>query len=297
MRNLFNKKKIFQVFGLLLTLVLATALLTIGCAPADGNGDENGNGEELVSGEITLATTTSTYDSGLLDYLHPIFKEKTGIEVKVISQGTGQAIETGKNGDADVLLVHDRKSELELVEEGYFVDRVDVMYNDFIIVGPEADPSGVKEAGSALEALQKIAAGETEFISRGDDSGTHRLEMRLWEAAEVDPEGQDWYVSAGSGMGDTLRMAHEKEAYCMTDRGTYVSLKKDLELVIIFEGDPALFNQYGVMAVNPERHAHVKYDLAKKYIDFLTSDEGQELIAGFKKEGETLFFPGYGLED
>ena len=297
MRNLFNKKKIFQVFGLLLTLVLATALLTIGCAPADGNGDENGNGEELVSGEITLATTTSTYDSGLLDYLHPIFKEKTGIEVKVVSMGTGQAIEHGKNGDADVLLVHDRKSELELVEEGYFVDRVDVMYNDFIIVGPEADPSGVKEAGSALEALQKIAAGETEFISRGDDSGTHRLEMRLWEAAEVDPEGQDWYVSAGSGMGDTLRMAHEKEAYCMTDRGTYVSLKKDLELVIIFEGDPALFNQYGVMAVNPERHAHVKYDLAKKYIDFLTSDEGQELIAGFKKEGETLFFPGYGLED
>ena len=192
--------------------------------------------------------------------------------------------------------VHDRKSELELVEEA-LCDRVDVMYNDFIIVGPEADPSGVKEAGSALEALQKIAAGETEFISRGDDSGTHRLEMRLWEAAEVDPEGQDWYVSAGSGMGDTLRMAHEKEAYCMTDRGTYVSLKKDLELVIIFEGDPALFNQYGVMAVNPERHAHVKYDLAKKYIDFLTSDEGQELIAGFKKEGETLFFPGYGLED
>src|SRR5690606_30673923 len=192
------------------------------------------------------------------------------------SQGTGQAIEHGKNGDADVLLVHDRKSELELVEEGYFVDRVDVMYNDFIIVGPEADPSGVKEAGSALEALQKIAAGETEFISRGDDSGTHRLEMRLWEAAEVDPEGQDWYVSAGSGMGDTLRMAHEKEAYCMTDRGTYVSLKKDLDLVIVFEGDPALFNQYGVMAVNPERHEHVKYDLAKKYIDFLTSDEGQE---------------------
>ncbi|MFY9384427.1 MAG: substrate-binding domain-containing protein [Dethiobacteria bacterium] len=284
---MFDKNKIFQVFGLLAALVLVTALLAIGCAPK----------EEEPGGEITLATTTSTYDSGLLDYLHPIFKEKTGIEVKVISQGTGQAIEHGKNGDADVLLVHDRKSELELVEEGYFVDRVDVMYNDFIIVGPEADPSGVKEAGSALEALQKIAAGETEFISRGDDSGTHRLEMRLWEAAEVDPEGQDWYVSAGSGMGDTLRMAHEKEAYCMTDRGTYVSLKKDLELVIIFEGDPALFNQYGVMAVNPERHAHVKYDLAKKYIDFLTSDEGQELIAGFKKEGETLFFPGYGLED
>ncbi|MGI6709807.1 MAG: substrate-binding domain-containing protein [Dethiobacteria bacterium] len=285
---MFDKNKIFQVFGLLAALVLVTALLAIGCAPK----------EEEPGGEITLATTTSTYDSGLLDYLNPIFKEKTGIEVKVVSMGTGQAIEHGKNGDADVLLVHDRKAELELVEEGYFVDRVDVMYNDFIIVGPEADPCGVKEAGSALEALQKTCQPEmTEFISRGDDSGTHRLELRLWEAAEVAPEGQDWYVSAGSGMGDTLRMAHEKEAYCMTDRGTYVSLKKDLELVIVFEGDPALFNQYGVMAVNPERHEHVKYDLAKKYIDFLTSDEGQELIAGFTKEGETLFFPGFGLEE
>ncbi len=298
---MFNKKKIFQFVGMLMALVLVTALLTIGCTPAEpagnGNGDENENGDELVGGEITLATTTSTYDSGLLDYLNPIFQDKTGIEVKVVSQGTGAALETGKNGDADVLLVHDRKSELQLVDEGYFIDRVDVMYNDFIIVGPEADPSGLKEAGSALEALQKIAAGETEFTSRGDDSGTHRLEMRLWEAAEVDTEGQKWYLSAGSGMGDTLRMAHEKEAYCMTDRGTYVSLKKDLELVIIFEGDPALFNQYGVMAVNPDKHAHVKYDLAKKYIDFLTSDEGQDLISGFKKEGETLFFPGYGLKD
>ena len=287
---MFDKRNL-KLLGLLMALVLAAGLLAVGCAPKE----EEPGGE--AGGEIILATTTSTYDSGLLDYLHPIFKEKTGIEVKVISQGTGQALETGKNGDADVLLVHDRQAELQLVEEGFFVDRHDVMYNDFIIVGPEADPSGVKEAGSALEALQKIAAGETEFVSRGDDSGTHRLEMRLWEAAGVAPEDQAWYVSAGSGMGDTLRMAHEKEAYCIADRGTYVSLKKDLDLVLLFDGDPALFNQYGVMAVNPEKHPHVKYDLAKKYIEFLTSQEGQELIAGFKKEGETLFFPGLGLEE
>lgn len=296
---MFGKNRMLRIFGILMALLLVTALLATGCTPAEPEGEGNGeeNGEELAGGEITLATTTSTYDSGLLDYLHPIFKEKTGIEVKVISQGTGQAIETGRNGDADVLLVHDRKAELELVDEGLVIDRVDVMYNDFIIVGPEADPSGVKDAENAIEALQKIAGGETEFISRGDDSGTHRLELRLWEAAEVKTEDQAWYLSAGSGMGDTLRMAHEKEAYCMTDRGTYVSLKKDLDLVIIFEGDPALFNQYGVMAVNPEVHAHVQYELAKKYVDFLTSAEGQDLIAGFKKEGETLFFPGYGLED
>lgn len=283
----------FKIAGLALALMLLVAFMAAGCTPAE-NGDDNG--EILEGGEITLATTTSTYDSGLLDYLHPIFKEKTGIEVKVISQGTGQAIETGRNGDADVLLVHDRGAELELVDEGLVIDRVDVMYNDFIIVGPAADPAGVKEADSAVEALQKIAAG-AEFISRGDDSGTHRLEMRLWETAGVDTEGEAWYLSAGSGMGDTLRMAHEKEAYCMTDRGTYVSMAKDLDLEIIFEGDPALFNQYGVMAINPEKHEHVKYELAKKYIDFLTSDEGQELISGYKVEGETLFFPGYGLED
>ncbi len=296
---MFSKEKVLRIFGIFMALVLVTALLAVGCTPAEPEGEGNGDehGEEPAGGEITLATTTSTYDSGLLDYLHPIFKEKTGIEVKVVSQGTGQAIETGRNGDADVLLVHDRKAELELVDEGLVVDRVDVMYNDFIIVGPAADPSGVKDAESAVEALQKIAGGAAEFISRGDDSGTHRLELRLWEAAEVKTEDQAWYLSAGSGMGDTLRMAHEKEAYCMTDRGTYVSLKKDLDLVIIYEGDPALFNQYGVMAINPEVHAHVKYDLAKKYVDFLTSDEGQALIAGFKKEGETLFFPGYGLED
>lgn len=286
---MFKRASICRTAGLLLALILVAALPVIGCAPADKEGKDRG--------VITLATTTSTYDSGLLDYLHPIFTEETGITVKVVSQGTGQAIEAGKGGNADVLLVHDRKAELVLVEEGYVVDRTDVMYNDFIIVGPAADPSGVKSAGSAVEALQKIAGGEAEFISRGDDSGTHRLEMRLWEAAEVPTGGQAWYLSAGSGMGDTLRMAFEKEAYCMTDRGTYVSLKKDLDLVIIFEGDPDLFNQYGVMAVNPEKHAHVQYDLAKEYIEFLTSEKGQDLISGFKKEGETLFFPGYGLED
>ncbi len=290
MFNQTNLKK----FGLCLALLLALGLLVAGCAPQEEPGE---NGEAEPGDEfITLATTTSTYDSGLLDYLNPIFTEETGIEVRVVSKGTGQAIELGKNGDADVLLVHDRKAELVLVEEGYVINRTDVMYNDFIIVAPEDDPAGIGELDSAVEALKAIADSGAAFVSRGDDSGTHRLELRLWEQAEVDLEG-DWYLSIGQGMGDTLRMADEKEAYTITDRGTYVSLKNTLDLVIVFEGDPALFNQYGVMAVNPELHEHIKFESAMKYVDFLTSARGQELVSGFKKEGETLFFPGQGVED
>ncbi len=294
-----RRKNILSTAALLMGLVLLVALFSAGCTPRvndEGKGGEDG--DDLAGGEINLATTTSTYDSGLLDYLHPVFKEKTGIEVKVISQGSRQAIEMGRNGDVDVLLVHDRKAELELVSEGLVVDRVDVMYNDFIIAGPAVDPSGLKDAAKAVEALQKIAAGGAEFISRGDDSEIHRLELSLWETAGVDvAEDQDWYIAAGSGMGDTLRMAQEKKAYCMTDRRTYVAMKEDLDLVILFEGDPALFNQYGVMAINPEVHEHVKYDLAKKYVDFLASDEGRELISSYKVAEEILFFPGCGLED
>ena len=278
------KRKSFLT-GLIAVLVLG--LVLAGC----------GQKQEETGGEIMLATTTSTYDTGLLDYLNEAFTEKTGIEVKVTPKGTGQALELGKRGDADVLLVHDRASELQLVEEGYFVDRQDVMYNDFIILGPAADPAGIKGMKDAVEALKAIAEKGSTFVSRGDDSGTHRLELRLWEQAGVEVEGKEWYNAVGQGMGDTLRVAHEKEAYVISARGTYLSLKDDLELEILVEGDPVLFNQYGVMAVNPEKHEHVKYDLAKKYIDFLMSEEGQERIASFKVKGEQLFFPGLGIQE
>jgi tungstate transport system substrate-binding protein len=275
-------------------------LLIVGCAeeaaPVEEPEEEVIEEVELIDDFIILATTTSTYDSGLLDYLNPIFTEKTGLEVQVVSQGTGAALETGSRGDADVLLVHDRKSELALVEEGAFVDRYDVMYNDFIIVGPADDPAEVSAVQSVVEALTLIADAGAPFISRGDDSGTHRMELRLWESAEIDPAGQSWYSSIGQGMGDTLIMASEQLGYAMTDRATYVANKDNLDLVIVLEGDPILFNQYGVMAVNPELHPHVKYEYAMMYINFLMSDEGQELINSFQINGETLFFPGYGLE-
>jgi len=285
------------MIGLLLALSL---LFVFGCsedtAPVEEPEEEVIEEVELIDDFIILATTTSTYDSGLLDYLNPIFTEITGLEVQVVSQGTGAALETGSRGDADVLLVHDRKSELALVEEGAFVDRYDVMYNDFIIVGPADDPAGVSAVTSVVEALTLIADAGAPFISRGDDSGTHRMELRLWESAEIDPAGQSWYSSIGQGMGDTLVMASEQLGYAMTDRATYVANKDNLDLVIVLEGDPILFNQYGVMAVNPELHPHVKYEYAMMYINFLMSDEGQELINSFQINGETLFFPGYGLE-
>ncbi len=263
-----------------------------GCAVETIPVDEPG----LVDDFIILATTTSTYDSGLLDFLNPIFTEETGLEVHVVSQGTGAALETGARGDADVLLVHDRASELQLVEDGAFVDRYDVMYNDFIIAGPEADPAGVTAVTSVVDALTLIyEAGET-FISRGDDSGTHRMEQRLWESAGLNPHGQDWYNSIGQGMGETLNMATELLGYAIADRGTYVAMEENLDLVIALEGDPALFNQYGVIAVNPDQHPHVKYDYAVIYIQFLMSDKGQNLINSYQVNGKTLFFPGYGLE-
>ncbi len=298
-------KKCFAVILCLMLLVVFT-----GCQPAVSSAPEpapapeptpsTSPGEEpeqeLIDDFITLATTTSTYDSGLLDYLNPIFTEKTGLEVRVVSQGTGAALETGSRGDADVLLVHDRTSELRLVEEGAFVDRYDAMYNDFIIVGPADDPAGVKNVASVIDAYNLIADGGFTFVSRGDDSGTHRMEERLWDSAGINPEGQAWYLSIGQGMGDTLNMANEELGYAMTDRGTYVAMKDNLDLVIVLEGDPVLFNQYGVMAVNPDEHPHVKYDYAKMYIDFIMSDEGQNLINSYQVNRETLFFPGYGLE-
>ncbi len=265
-------------------LMFSCCRLVAGCAGDQGDG-----------GSILLVTTTSTYDSGLLGALIPVFTNETGIEVRVLSRGTGQALELGRSGDADVLLVHDRAAELKLVAEGFFTDRYDVMYNDFVVVGPAADPAGLSGIKGIEEALQAIAAGGFSFISRGDDSGTNRLERRLWEQAGISPAG-GWYIAVGQGMGDTLRVADEKEAYTITDRGTFVSLKKNLDLVVLLEGEKVLVNQYGIMAVSPEKHPHVQYELALQFIEFLISEKGRELIAGFKIEGETLFFPGMGLD-
>jgi tungstate transport system substrate-binding protein len=290
-------------FKLLFGLMLFAALFFIaGCGgstpPAEEPEEETAPEEEvaLIDDFITLATTTSTYDSGLLDFLNPIFQEQTGLEVRVVSQGTGAALETGRSGDADVLLVHDRKSELTGVEEGYFVDRYDVMYNDFIIIGPTDDPAGVGAVSTAVEALVLIADSGSTFVSRGDDSGTNRMELRLWEAAGIDPAEQGWYEAIGQGMGDTIRHADERLGYTLTDRGTYVAMLENTDLVIVLEGDPALFNQYGVMAVSPDMHPGVKYDYAMMYINFLMSDEGQALIESYQVNGQTLFFAGYGLE-
>ena len=297
-------KSIFLISAIL--CLMFVSMMAGGCAQVqepvqpvqDGNKEPVADGEaEAVADEfIILATTTSTYDSGLLDVLLPAFTEKYGTEVRVISQGTGQALETGKRGDADVLLVHDRASELQLVEEGYFTDRQDVMYNDFIVVGPPADPAGVKGIEKVTDAFTAIASGGHTFVSRGDDSGTNRKELSLWEKAGIG-NFQDWYLSVGQGMGDTLRMAGETQSYTLTDRATYLSLKDTLDLEIVLEGDPILFNQYGIMAVNPAKHANVKYDSAVKLIDFLMSPEGQELTSAFQIGGEGLFFPGKGVDD
>ena len=296
---MFDRKNFFAYLAVFV-LIFGLFSFSAGCAQnttSDVEPEEEAPTEEVaIVGSIILATTTSTYDSGVLDYLNPIFTEQTGIEVQVVSQGTGAALETGARGDADVLLVHDRKSELTLVEEGAFVERYDVMYNDFIIVGPADDPAGVMGVTSVVKALTLIAeAGET-FISRGDDSGTHRMELRLWASAEIDPAVQGWYSSIGQGMGDTLNMASEELGYAMTDRATYVANRDNLDLIIVLAGDPILFNQYGVMAVNPEVHSHVKFEYSMMYVNFLMSDEGQDLINSFQINGETLFFPGYGLE-
>jgi len=299
---MIKNKRLLKI--MLTDLVLVMILLfAFGCAEEDIPAEDITGVEEEITEEaaliddfIILATTTSTYDSGLLDFLNPIFTDRTGLKVKVISQGTGAALETGSRGDVDLLLVHDRASELRLVEEGAFVDRHDVMYNDFIIVGPTEDPAGVLGISMAVEAYDLIANTGSIFISRGDDSGTHRMEVLLWGRVGIDPVGKNWYKAIGQGMGEALIMANEFLAYAMTDRGTYVAMINKLDLVVVFEGDPGLYNQYGVMAVNPDKHPHVKYDYALMYIDFLMSDEGQNLISAYQINGETLFFPCYGLE-
>lgn len=245
--------------------------------------------------EIICASTTSTENSGLFGYILPMFEKKTGIKVKVVARGTGAAIEMGKRGDADVVFVHAKEQELKALEEGYFVNRHDVMYNDFIIIGPTDDPAKIKGTRSAAEAFRKIADSGQPFVSRGDNSGTHTKELSIWKKALIDPKGKKWYLEVGQGMEKTQRIANEKGAYTLTDRGTWLATKdrdKLLEMAVLLEGDPVLFNQYGVMAVNPEKQKHVKYREAMEFINWLISKEGQQAISSFKdKLRNQLFIP------
>jgi tungstate transport system substrate-binding protein len=242
---------------------------------------------------ITVSSTTSTENSGLFGHILPRFTEATGIEVRVVAVGTGQAIEIARRGDADVLLVHHKPSEEAFVAAGFGLERREVMYNDYVIVGPAADPAGIAGSTDAAAALAGIAAIEAPFASRGDDSGTHKAEVELWQAAGLDPGtgAGDWYRETGSGMGATLNTAIGMEAYVLSDRGTWLSFENKAGHVILVEGDPRLFNQYGVILVSPRRHPHVKAELGQAFIDWLVSAPGQEAIAGFTIGGERAFFP------
>jgi len=241
---------------------------------------------------LKLATTTSTENSGLLGILLPPFEERYNIKVDVIAVGTGAAIQLGENGDVDVVLVHARAEEDKMVEEGYGVNRRDVMHNDFIIVGPPDDPAGIKGEKDAALALTKIANSEKQvfFVSRGDKSGTHIKELELWQSAGIEPQGE-WYLEIGQGMEAALLVADERQGYVLADRGTYLATKDKIELVILSEGDPRLFNPYGIIAVNPAVHPHVKYMEAMQLIAWMTSLEGQKIIGEYKQHGEVLFFP------
>jgi len=244
----------------------------------------------LAQQVIKLSTTTSTENSGLLQYLLPKFEVKTHSKVNVISVGTGKALELARNGDVDVTLVHARAAEDKFVAEGHGVNRRDVMYNDFILVGPTGDPAGIKGGKDVLAAFRKIAAGGAKFVSRGDNSGTDQMEKAYWKQVGTQPQGAA-YISAGLGMGEVLNMAAEMNAYTLTDRATYVAYKARTGLQIAVEGDPKMFNPYGIIAVNPERHKHVNYKGAMQLVEWMTSDEGQKLIASFKAGGEQVFYP------
>ena len=263
--------------------ILTTLLLLVSVCMANAN----------EGSFITLSSTTSTDNSGLLEYLIPKFKDKTGIDVRVIAVGTGRALQLGERGDADIVLVHHKTSEEIFVEKGFGINRHDVMYNDYVIVGPKNDPANIKQLKHAANAFKLISQSKVPFVSRGDDSGTHKKEVELWSLAQVDAEKNsgDWYREAGAGMGATLNIANGMNAYTMTDRGTWLSFKNRDDLTLLFENDPPLFNQYGVILVNPERHGHIKYLQAKQFSDWLISSEGQQAIADFTLQDQQLFFP------
>jgi tungstate transport system substrate-binding protein len=264
------------------SLFVIAATIALAGAPADAQ-DKS----------IIVASTTSTQDSGLFGHILPPFKAKTGIDVKVVAQGTGQALDTGRRGDADVLFVHAKAPEEKFVADGFGVKRYPVMYNDFVLIGPKSDPAGIKGMSDVAKTLQAIKAKEAPFISRGDRSGTHIAELDLWKAAGIDigKEKGPWYKEIGQGMGAALNTASAANAYVLADRGTWLSFKNRGDLDILVAGDKRLFNQYGVMLVNPEKHPHVKKELGQAFIDWLVSPEGQRAIADYKVGGEQLFYP------
>ncbi len=275
-------RQIFKTAALLLTLCAAQLGVTQGaCA------------QEKF---ITIASTTSTQDSGLFGYLLPLFKAKTGIDVKVIAQGTGQALDTARRGDADVVFVHAKAAEEKFLAEGFAQKRFDVMYNDFVLIGPANDPAGIKGSKDIVAALKKIQGQGAAFVSRGDKSGTHLAELALWQDAAIDVSANKgaWYREIGQGMGAALNTAKAMGAYVLADRATWISFKNKDGSMIAVEGDKRLFNQYGVMLVNPARHPSVKADLGQSFVDYVISPEGQKVIAGYQIEGQQLFFPNAG---
>ncbi|SCY81536.1 substrate-binding domain-containing protein [Alkaliphilus peptidifermentans] len=279
------RQKVYFIFILVFILSLTIACRDEGLVKATG-----------VTGgsSIILSTTTSTENSGLLDFLLPTFTEDTGIEVKVVAVGTGQALKMGEDGDADVLLVHAKSSEEEFIKAGHGLERFNVMYNDYILIGPVNDPLNVKEFASADIAmgLYSIHEHNATFISRGDDSGTHKMELSLWQEIGIEPQG-DWYFSVGQGMGQVIQIANEKLAYTLSDRATFLSMLDKIELEIIIEGDNRLFNQYGIIAVNPEKSAKINHSGAQELINWILSEKGQQLIGEFGKDiyGQSLFIP------
>ncbi len=271
-------------------LILAFVMIMAACTPAAPAAPAAPENPELI-----LATTTSTRDSGLLDVLLPVFQEKSGYQVKMVAVGSGQALKMGEEGNADVLLVHAPAAEKELMDKGFGKERLLVMHNDFIFVGPKEDPAGVKGMKAPADVLKKIADTKAVFVSRGDDSGTHKMELNLWKAAGITPEG-DWYLQSGQGMGETLRIASEKAGYTLTDRATYLAQKDTLELEILVEGDASLLNIYHVITVNPEKWPKVNVDGAKAFADFLVAADTQKMISefGVEKYGQPLFFADAG---
>jgi len=300
--------------GFVAALGTGAVVSTAGCSSGDtgGDGDQSaGSGSDEtddetggestdesvgVAGEtLTLTTTTSTYDTGLLDAIHTDFEEMYGVTVDAVAQGTGAALETARNGDSDIVMVHARGLEDEFMRNGYGVNRRDLMFNDFVIVGPEDDPAGIQGTSSATDALTAIADAGEPFVSRGDNSGTHTKELNLWEAAGTDPGG-DWYQETGSGMGEALNIANQQGAYTLSDRGTFISQRSEIDLTILVQGPiedgpEILANPYGIMAVNPGVHDNANYDLAMAYIGWITSPAVQEAISEYTANGEQLFFP------
>lgn len=272
-----------------------TAAGLAGCT--EFSSDEGGSGPEIAGETLTLTTTTSTYDTGLLDALNAPFEDRYGVTVDTVPQGTGAAIETGRSGDSDVVMVHARSQEDEFMEEGYAINRRDLMFNDFVIVGDSDDPAGIAGGDDAVEAFARIAESESTFVSRGDDSGTHTQELEIWdEAGFEDGDFGEWYQEAGQGMGEVITQAGQVGGYTLSDRGTHLSMINETDLEIHVqgpvEGGPELLaNPYGIFAINPAVHENVNYDLAMAYIGFITSVEGQEIIERYAVEGEQLFFP------